>query len=410
MSVTRRTPTARRLGRAPRPQQGELNHVQIRTTGPLLIDIATRIIADDEDIFIVQPGEGYHLYDTFRDSKVVMLDFPDLKISPSRKPDRETLRLALVMSQTIRDWRNDGEPDPEPSRDLADYEKVPQGRRLGRYAGAIETLHYDLSPGSIIVVPGPGLDDPVLIGEIVGRTERLSWRSLYRGEKMLARRVDWIAEKPRAAFKPEIRAKFGTPNPIMQLERSLRDQIIRAAYDQFVFHDEFSSRLRTSKEEFSTLDDYDIQTFLNYAAGILAAIEMEREIGTVGSDGEIGFDEAIELLRTRIDLVPELTQSINSPGYQRLFSSSLTPVVIGTLLSMALSGDPSLAAQKPAVPQIVNSAAKHDDPCAIEVKARVERAMKLMKRDEWIRICKAAQSAKSRTGLSNSMQVERKAE
>lgn len=188
----------------------------------------------------------------------------------------------------------------------------------------------------------------------------------------------------------------------MILERSLREQIVRAAYDQFIFKDEFSSRLRTSKAEFSTLDDYNIQTFVNYAAGVLAAVE-------AGYEGEeLDLAAAIRWLEKRTDLVPELTQNINSPGFQRLYSSNLAPLVIGALLTMATCGEASIVAGNPSMPMVVNSATKSANPCAIEVADRAARAMRHMKLEEWRRVCVAAQSAKARTGLATSMKVKRK--
>lgn len=377
--------------------------MRIKADDQLEIDIATRTIAPDEDIHIIQPGEGYHLFNHFHNQSVVFLDFPDILLDVGRKPDRHEARQKIVRSTAIRDWHWDGRPKRQPSRDLDHYADQTTGRRLGRYVGAIDTLYYGLAPGSIVVVPGKDIDDPVLIGELVGSARYQTWREPYEGERMLVRSVEWLAERPRTAFKPELRAKFGTPNPIMVLERSLREQIIRAAYDQFVFKGEFSSRLRTSKPEFSTLDDYNIQTFVNYAAGVLAAIE-----AGYGGD-ELSLSDAIGWLEKRTDLAPELTQNINSPGFQRLYSSNLTPLVVGMLLTLATSGDAAVVAGNPAMPKVLNSSTKTGDPCAIEVSDRAARAMRYMKLDEWRRVCVSAQNARQRTGLSTSMKVRRKA-
>jgi hypothetical protein len=196
-------------------------------------------------------------------------------------------------------------------------------------------------------------------------------------------------------FSPELRARLGTPNPIMQLERSLREEVVRAVYDQYVFDDEYAARLTTSAADFSTLDDFNIQSFVNYVAGALAAYDLGVR------DRELTFDEALDYLEDNRDLIPELAQNINSPGFQRLYNSTITPIVIGVLLTLA-TGEPAVAAQ-PTLPQIVNSGAGSDDPCAIEVSARAEGAMKLMKLDEWKRVCERAQRAKTHTGISTSM-------
>ncbi len=50
------------------------------------IDIATRIIGEDEDMYVVRPGASYSLYDDFRREGAVFLDFPDLPFSIENKP------------------------------------------------------------------------------------------------------------------------------------------------------------------------------------------------------------------------------------------------------------------------------------------------------------------------------------
>lgn len=371
--------------------------MKLATDGQLVVDIATRVVRSDENIYVIQPGEGYHLYGQFARSSAVFLDFPDLGLDLTVKPEWRRLREHIVRSLKIRDWVNGGKRGKEPSRDIADYEGEDHGRRLGRYAGAVEALYYDLPPSTIVLVPGPYIDDPVLIGELKGRAQTKSWKGLYAGEPMPIRRVHWLRRRPRLAFSPEIRARFGTPNPILQLDRSLREEVVRAAYDQYVFEDEYAARLTTTAADFSTLDDFNIQSFVNYVAGVLAAYDVGVR------DRELTFDEALGYLEANRGLVPELAQSINSPGFQRLYNATIAPLVIGALLTMGTSS--VAASDHPVQLQVVNSAAAADDPCAIAVSTRAEEAMKLMKLDEWKRVCERAQRAKAHTGISTSMKA-----
>ncbi len=365
----------------------------------LVVDIATRVVGPNEDVFVVQPGEGFHLFDRFDRSSIVFLDFPDLALDVTKAaPDWKALREIVVRSLAIRDWISGGKVGPGPSRNLADYDGKAHGRRLGRYAGALKTMYFELPEAAIIMVPGRHYDDDVLIGQITGKPRFKTWKSPYADEKMLVRSVRWLRRKQRASFSAEVRSKLGTPNPIMQLARGLRDEIIKVAFDQYAFQGEYAARISTSEEDFSIVDDYNIQTFLNYAGGALAAFEL----GHVGK--ELSLADALGYLEENRELTPELAQNINSPGYQRLYDSTLAPLVIGALLTMATSDD--LGAQ-PARATITNSAAAKGDPCAIEVAKRVEGAMKLMKLDEWKMVCERVQRARAHTGLSTSMKVKR---
>ena len=374
--------------------------ILLKTDGAAIdIDIATRIVAEDENVFIVQPGQGFHLFDYFDRSSAVFLDFPDLALDVAKPaPLWTTLREAVVRSIAIKEWIEADKLGIPPSRDVADYIGKDHGRRVGRYAGAAKALYFDLPNGTIIMAPGQRYDENVLIGELTGKPVYRTWTSLYDNERMLVRPVRWVRKKQRASFSAELRSKLGTPNPIMQLERDLRHEVISAAFDQYTFGGEYAARINTIEADFSILDDYNIQTFVNYVGGVLAALEL----GYTGP--ELTLADALRFLEDNRALTPELSQNINSPGFQRLFSSNIAPLVIAALLSMATTD--GLAA-KPIPPQITNSAAVKGDPCAIEVATRVEGAMKLMKLDEWRMVCERAKKAKEHTGLSTSMKVKR---
>ena len=363
----------------------------------LLVDIDTRIVAEDEDIYIVQPGEGYWLYETFKASSSVFLDFPDLELDFARPPpDRDAFREMIVRSLAIKEWINSGRRAPGVSRDLADYKGKASGRRLGRYVGAAKRLYFELKPGTIVVSPGPSYADDILIGEIVGRPAYVARRSLYGRERVPCRKVRWLRGKPKAAFSSDLRDRLGTPNPLMQLDRSLRAEVLWAGYDQFAFDGVIAARLNTTETEFRTLDDFNIQAFVNYVAGVLAAVEL-------GHKEELDLTSAVAVLRANPSFAPDLTQNINSIGFQRLASDTVVPLAIAALLAVAIAGGAS-AHTGPI--QIKNSAGTKGDPCAVMVAQRVAGALTLMKLDEWKRLCEGAKDVHASTGLSTTMRVK----
>lgn len=365
----------------------------------LVVDIATRLVAPDEDVYIVRPGDGYWLYDTFATSTYVFLDFPALNLSfEGNPPSDRQLRLLITMSLAVRDWLDNDKLGPEPSHDAADYVGKDYRRRLGRYVGAVKRLYYQLKPGTIVVVPPKNWFEDVLIGELVGPPQMLRPRGLYSGEAVPARRVVWHRRKPKSQFPSDVRRLLERPDPVMQLDRSLRGEILRAGFDQYGYEGEFAARLNTKTDEFSTLDDYNIQYFVNYVTGVLVAYEQGRK-------AEVDFTDAIKLLRASPGLALDLKLNINSEGFQRLVDTTVRPLVVAALLSLALHGDGASAAHSNVV--IKNSANVSADPCTIEVNERVLGALKLMKLEEWKRVCESARDAKGSTGLSTTMGVER---
>ena len=137
----------------------------------LELDIATRIVGPDEDIYIVRPGAEFTLYEEFNRRSQVFLDFPGVGLDRSRAFPKDSVARTMIMkSMAIKEWHDAGAFGAHPPVDNAHYEALARGRRLGRYVGALKRLHYDLPVGAIVVVPGPGYFSDVLIGEITKTT------------------------------------------------------------------------------------------------------------------------------------------------------------------------------------------------------------------------------------------------
>lgn len=306
------------------------------------------------------------------------------------------------MSPEPRDWHL-GKAGNEPSRDQEDYKGAAINRRVGAYVGAIQRLYYELPVGTILVIPSKTYIGDVLFVEITGSVEKRKAAKAYPDEDMMVRPIRVLAKKQKASLSPELRTALGQPTPVMQVGRSLRDEILKFAFKQYVFKDLKSTKFTTSKADFSTLDDLNIQMFTNYVAGLLAAMEAEADPAT-----PIGLMEAIKYLRERRDLVPELDQSISSPGFQRIYNDHIAPLVIGALMAVALSG--SAIAQTTEI-RVKNSAMLKNDACAVQVEERVKGSMRMAHFDQFLDMCAALRETKADTGLSTSMTAtERKAQ
>jgi hypothetical protein len=365
------------------------------------IDIATRIVGDDEDMFVVRPGASFSLYDDFQREDAVFLDFPDLPFPLDQKPRPTTLTREIVTrSIAIRDGYLNKKP-AETNRDQEYYKGRATGRRVGAYVGAIQRLYYELPVGTVIVIPGKTYIDDVAFAEITGPAERREAAKAYPGEKMIVRPVKWLAKKQKASLSPELRGTLGQPTPVMHIPRSLRGEILKASFKQYVFKGVNSAKFFTTAEDFSTIDDLNIQLFNNYIAGLMAADE------AVVADGKtLTITESLRYLRDRRDLVPELDQSISSPGFQRIYSSHIAPLVIGALMTAALA-DPTIAQTTEF--RVKNSAMAAQDQCAIQVEERVRGSMRLAHFDEFLEMCAALKQTKKDTGLKTSMRAtERK--
>src|SRR5687767_2080221 len=75
--------------------------VDLDSGATIEVDISTRVLQDDDKIYVIQPGEGYWLYDHFKRSGTVFLDFPDLEIDFSTRPTWQRFREIIVRSIAI---------------------------------------------------------------------------------------------------------------------------------------------------------------------------------------------------------------------------------------------------------------------------------------------------------------------
>jgi hypothetical protein len=363
------------------------------------IDIETRILGENEDMYVVRPGASFSLYDDFIRESAIFLDFPDLPLSLEVKPKAiPELRDIVARSLAIRDWHL-GKAD-EPQRDPKAHKGTGKGRRIGKYVGAIQRLYYDLPVGTVVVIPSKSYVGDVLFGEITGPVERREAATAYRGEQMMLRPVRWLGKRQKAALSPALRDLLGMPIPVMQIARELRDEIAKYAFKQYAFKTLSSTKITTSEEDFSTLDDLHIQMFSNYIAALLAADEAGVKPGA-----NLTLMDSLKYLHARRDLVPELDQSISSPGFQRFYNDHIAPLVIGALMTLALSGE---AFAQDANIRIQNSAMLKGDPCAVQVEERVRSSLRLAHFDEFQTMCKNLQETKQNTGLKTSMKASKK--
>lgn len=361
----------------------------------LKLDIATRFQGPAEDMYIIRPGESFSLYRDFIEQNAVFLDFPDIRLDFSNRPSKYNLRKDVVRSMALQGWYRGGKIGTQPSRNPIDYSESVHRRRVGHYVAAIERLYYTLAEGTIIVVPGPGYFSDVLIGELVGPPTTLNKIRIYPGEHLPVRRIKWIGRRAKARFGEKLRERLGKSTPLMAIDRSLRHEILEAAFDQFSIGNQYSSRLVTTQEDFSTLDDYNIQTFINYASGVLVAVGLNRD------RNNITIIDALELLQNNRHLIPELKSNINSPGAMRIFHSNVLPITVAVLLAIATSSD----AISPDTINVVNTAVDGNDPCALQVQEQAMEAIKMMDVDSWHKVCVQVRDAAKSTGLSTSIKI-----
>lgn len=260
--------------------------------------------------------------------------------------------------------------------------------------------------GDLVVTPGPGgflgrtqvgelLDDP---------TERFQHRTpLYSGETVLARRVRWLSSFGNEEIPGDLLKRLTLPVGLSQLERSFYRTIYARAYKSFTFDGEFASVISTDSFKYTSVPALHIDLISNYAAGILEAIEENKEVEFFkNSYLEAAFSKEEDAY------VSELNISVASPGKIRQFATKLTPILTNTLLKIGLMSPLEL---KSASFEFTNSANGGVlDESDLVVKAGAEAAVELMDLGSLKKLCHSANQADSNANLTNSVSISQAAE
>jgi hypothetical protein len=201
------------------------------------VDLNTRIVGADERMYVLFPGESYTLFNTIKHRSVLALDFPSLELGKTRMGDVPTdLQSRVAMAVRVRNWHKAGRDiGNAPSRDLKDYVRFSRTEARALYMGAVEAVYFDLKPGTIVVVPGSGHWGEVLIGEVVGDSITAVTDANYPGESIPARRVRWLAIRPKSDFTEALIRRLPTPNPFTILPREFHEEVLTLAFDNVIY-------------------------------------------------------------------------------------------------------------------------------------------------------------------------------
>ncbi len=343
------------------------------------------------------PGEGYSHFQTFRDRNVAFFDFPGLDLSTIRPTHDNRFKEKLARADALREWHLRGWEDGEsrPSENLEDYEGSRFSARRKSYAASAERFYYDLPEGSVILVPGSGAYGPLMIGEIAGPRKNLKLQQ-YGDDLVPARPMRWLATPSKRVFTADLRDRLALPIPLIQLDKSLYGEILNQAYPNYSLGGEYVVRFNTTEANFDSLDDFDIQYFVNFVAGVL----VKAESGEVEAHS-VKLVDAIAALRGKPELIPELASNINSPGYLRYVTQDISSLAIAVMLSVALSSPASGKAKV----KVVNSVASKSDPCAYKVDALVNQAYQIVDEPGLHAACEYLKSTHKKTGINSSVHI-----
>lgn len=355
------------------------------------VDINTKIIGNDFQVYSLFPGEGYKHRQTMINENVVFLDFPDLDIPTTQSGFSKAKFInSVVQSASVSSWISQGKPvGSNPAHSPQSFLKSKRTQKRMRYVNALEGLFAKAKRGEVVLLPDRGHYGELLIGEFIGEPSDVTY-TVVNGHKYPSRKVKWMGKKSQHKLSAEFLRSIRTANPLVIVERSKRRPFYEAAYQSFILGDDISAKFLVGGESFNSRDDLLLQQLINYVAALYEDYDEEKVVA--GATRE-GMFETILGMSDPDTYSPDLTMNINSPGYISLLSEKLTPIVVATIFALAVSA----CGPAGTVPQdLTNTVIElsisgvDDDPCAIAVKDIVSRSINAMGYDNWQNVCKIA--------------------
>jgi hypothetical protein len=366
------------------------------------VDINTKFIAEGTRVYVVRPGAHYRLFNQFIDESFVGPELPALELPAfDHFADIPDITERVMRSVAIRRWYSGGQRDVLlPDRDLENYEQRAADRATSQFLRVARAYFSDMKKGDLVIVPPLNFRGMAEIGELTSPPNVVKeiFVPRYPNEALTGRNVRWLGSIPKADLPAQTLDALQKPTSIFLLSRPAWPQIFRRAYGSYSTATEYSSRFEITAETFRTTDDFYIQAFFNFVVANSRAVDQARPEMQ-------GFKEAA--FADIKAIAPDLFTNVNSPGGISLKSATITPIVIATMLAIALFvGPDAVDAATNGLITFGNSMAPPDDPCVTQVSEQVVTQLRLLGYDKWAEACQFVREAAERTGVNSNVSVQ----
>ena len=289
-----------------------------------VIDFATKVIPQDQKVWLIHPGRYRKFYQTFKTDEIVFLSMPGLNLSAKTCADVAAVRQHVRMAKALRKYHQDdidGKAPAIPSKNPKTYSDNP-GSNVNSDVGNVVGLYHTAAPGDLVVVTGRGYYESVLIGEIKTPFDPndLTTAKGLEYAKVPYRRVKWITkEYAKKDFSRPLAESLVNRKAIIQLPKdNITEQLYQFAYSSYVIGDRSKIDLYGPKYKGNKLTGTNSSTTLvAYLAAAYGAIEKNE----IKKFEKLAVEEAIETYLNP-QLIQHFYQEFHSPGKFVLYTSS----------------------------------------------------------------------------------------
>jgi hypothetical protein len=371
----------------------------------LHVDIATKIVSQDTQIWVVFPGRSRRFLNTFLRRKVIFLETPGIKLRPSIANDklklRQHTRMSLAMAEYLR-----GATKRVPSRNPRTYsDDVFKDRADQVLASNVRKMFGKMKVGDLVVVPGK-VFEPVYFGEVGAdfSADDTIFVERYGDEPIPCRKVRWLnAGVQRIEIPPYLQGYLSKPPAIARVQRSIdTEEFFRLAYPSVVLAEKsaviMDGPLYDGKNPLAT---HEANFLVSYFISAFSAIEEEK----LEEFSKLDVKSAIEKFYDP-ELVQSFTQNFNSPGkfgLQALSAALAIFVSAGIAISLLNFTVSELAGGI----EVTNSVSAEDAQIASDAGVKLDYLFNALHKEQIEEINSLAKKAQENVGLETPVQVEK---
>lgn len=302
------------------------------------IELDAYIIPSDHAVWKSTAGKTHRFYRAVRDAKAIFPDIRGLDAlagDPKDWTDQHLLE-AIALDRWKRDHKNDDQDDQD-NQGEGGLKVTKQDRKVLTF---LKRLWFEAKIGDLILVPPDGWHEPVMIGEVLSEAGDIVAVNAKDGEYQgvfYGRRVAWRTSVAKQDLTPELLTVVHTRTAVFSAPDSIKEEVYRHAFGNFVYRDRYVSEFRTTKERFTTDDSVAVSVWLNGFDVLRNALEHGDKRAS-DSFSALGLDQ----LPT--ELAAEMKINIQSPG--EIFVRTVGPFALSLMALFTLSACDAAAVDK----------------------------------------------------------------
>lgn len=374
------------------------------------IDLKTKIIAADTDVYLARAGKRGHLFEQVLTSRAIGPDLPNLGIDLSNGFDEEKNLVAKInRSRSLSRWIQSpvASRGDRPPKNLGDYDNEKKQSGHAQIEGIVKTYFKDMKAGDVLVIPNPALFGEAILAEVLPmgahpqsipgakRYDGFAFEGRKFGHFKMVRMMDLPRAVVELARAPTGLAKIA--------DRRVKNRIFEMCFTDFSMDDVFSSQIITTKPEFHPFDANVLNAFVRMVAQNVELLQNDGDDAQLKSLVEAAFVTGVE--------GPSVKININSPGHLAIIDRSIVPLVTGAVLGILVhvGFDAQAIAQTAVEVEVTNSRIDAAlDVCSEEVGRLTQNMLRFLPtaEAEFQQTCELLRQTHDATGASSNMIVE----